>query len=65
MELAAGTRGRPGMVIMAPQMATTKPAPAESLSSRTGISKPLGAPLAFGSVVKLYCVFAMQTGRSP
>ncbi len=35
MPLAAGTRGSPGMVRMSPQIATTKPAPAASRTSRT------------------------------
>src|SRR6201996_8631786 len=36
MDSAAGTRGRPGMVMMSPQIATTKPAPADRRTSRTG-----------------------------
>ena len=43
---AAGTFGRPGIVMMAPVLATTKPAPAETPSSRTVIRKPSGAPSA-------------------
>jgi len=31
-----GALGRPGMVMTSPQMMTTKPAPADSLTSRTG-----------------------------
>ena len=65
MPSAAGTFGRPGMVIMSPQIATTNSAPAESRSSRTGTSWPSGAPLREGSVEKLYWVFAMQTGKWP
>ena len=34
-ESAAGTRGRPGMVMISPQIATTNSAPAESRTSRT------------------------------
>ena len=53
------------MVMISPQITTTKPAPAESRTSRTGTLCPVGAPRRFGSVVKLYWVLAMQTGRSP
>jgi hypothetical protein len=35
MLFAAGTLGRPGMVMISPQIATTNSAPAESLTSRT------------------------------
>ena len=62
---AAGTRGRPGIVMMSPQIATTKPAPADSRTSRTGRMWPVGAPITVGSEVKLYCVLAMQTGTLP
>ena len=37
IESAAGTRGKPGMVMISPQIATTNSAPAESLTSRTGM----------------------------
>jgi len=40
-------------------------APAERRTSRTGIEKPVGAPLASGLVEKEYCVLAMQTGSLP
>ena len=53
------------MVMMSPQTATTKPAPADSRTSLTGSVWPVGAPLRFGSEEKLYWVLAMQTGRSP
>lgn len=33
---AAGERGRPGMVMISPQIATMKPAPADSRTSRNG-----------------------------
>ena len=36
MAAALGTLGRPGIVMMSPQMATTKPAPAASRTSETG-----------------------------
>ena len=51
---AAGTRGRPGMVMISPQMATTNSAPADKRTSRTGRLWPLGAPFSAGSVEKLY-----------
>ena len=59
-----GVLGRPGMVMISPQMATTKPAPAESLTSRTGTTWPVGAPRRLGSVENEYCVLAMQTQYS-
>ena len=62
---AEGTLGRPGMVMISPQIATMKPAPAERRTSRTGMVNPVGAPRALGSVVNEYCVFAMQTGSLP
>ncbi len=37
------------MVMMSPQIATTKPAPADSRTSRTGRVKPSGAPITVGS----------------
>src|SRR3974377_2482291 len=45
IELAAGTLGSPGMVIISPQIATTNSAPAESRTSRTGITCSKAAPL--------------------
>ena len=36
--------------------------PDERRTSRTGMEWREGAPFALGSVEKLYCVFAMQTG---
>ena len=62
MELADGTFGRPGMVMISPQTTTMNSAPADRRTSRTFSTWPVGAPLAFGSVEKLYCVLAMQTG---
>ncbi len=35
IESAAGTLGRPGMVMISPQIATTNSAPADSRTSRT------------------------------
>ncbi len=63
--VGAGTRGRPGMVMISPQIATTKPAPAESRTSRTPTMWPSGAPIRVGSVEKEYWVLAMQIGRWP
>ncbi len=63
--LGGGTLGRPGMVMMSPVSATTKPAPALTLTSRTVMRKPSGRAELAGSSVKLYCVLAMQTGMSP
>ena len=51
---AAGTFGRPGMVMISPVMTTMNSAPAESLSSRTGTVKPRGAPRLAGSVENEY-----------
>src|SRR4029434_2797490 len=65
IESAAGTLGRPGMVMISPQIATTNSAPADSRTSRTGITWALGAPLESGLVVKLYWVLAMHTGNLP
>ena len=53
------------MVMISPQIATMKPAPAESRTSRTGTVWPVGAPRTVGSVVKLYWVLATQIGRWP
>src|SRR6266850_7514543 len=60
---ADGIFGSPGMVMMSPQIATTNSAPADKRTSRTGTTWCLGAPFLSGSVVKLYCVFATQTGK--
>ena len=62
---AAGTLGRPGMVMMSPVSATTKPAPAETFTLFTLTRKCSGAPSFVGSSEKLYCVFATQMGRFP
>src|SRR5262249_35218214 len=65
MASAAGTLGRPGMVMISPQIATTNSAPAESRTSRSGMMWSEGAPLESGLVEKLYWVLAMQTGNFP
>ena len=44
---AAGTFGRPGMVMISPVSATMKPAPAETFRLRTVTVKPSGAPSSF------------------
>ena len=62
---AAGTFGKPGFVIIEPQTTTIISAPEDSLISLIGISWFDGAPLSFGSVEKLYCVLAIQTGKFP
>ena len=65
MESAAGTLGRPGIVMISPHTTTINSAPDESLISLTGKAWPVGAPLRLGSVEKLYWVFAIQIGSSP
>ena len=50
MELAAGTLGRPGIVIIAPQTTTINFAPVDSLTSLTDKVWPDGAPFNLGSV---------------
>ena len=59
---AAGTFGRPGIVIISPVSATIKPAPAETLTFLTFTVKFSGAPNNAGLSEKLYCVFATQIG---
>jgi len=49
MSRAAGLVGSPGIVIIEPQTATTKPAPALTRISRIGRVNPVGAPRTFGS----------------
>ena len=59
---AAGDLGSPGIVMISPVSATTKPAPAETFRFRTVTVNPSGAPSRAGSSEKEYCVFAVQTG---
>src|SRR3954468_21532731 len=59
---AAGTLGSPGIVMMSPALATTKPAPADPYTSLIVIRKPVGFPRRVGSSVSEYWVFAMQIG---
>ena len=65
MSMAAGCLGRPGIVMSAPQMTTTKPAPADRRTSRTLSGKSSGAPSRPASSLNEYCVLAMQTGNLP
>ena len=65
MLCAAGTRGRPGMVMISPQITTRNSAPPDSRISRIGTTWPDGAPLRLGSVEKLYWVLATQIGKWP
>ena len=65
MEWAAGTRGKPGIVMRSPQTAPMNSAPLASRTSRIGMVYPSGAPVRDGSAEKLYGVFAKQTGKSP
>src|SRR5438552_2789487 len=62
---AAGLLPSPGIVMMSPASATTKPAPAAGTMSRTCSVYPLGAPSFEASSEKEYCVLAMHTGVSP
>ena len=63
--VAAGTFGRPGMVMISPVSASINPAPAEILRFLTVTSKSVGAPSFVWSSVKLYCVLATQIGQLP
>ena len=62
---AAGTLGSPGIVIIDPHTTTTNSAPLDNLTSLTAKVWSDGAPFDLGSVEKLYCVFAIQTGNLP
>ena len=62
--IAAGALGRPGIIMISPVRATTKPAPAESFTSLTVMVKFSGLPSFVGSSERLYCVFATQIGVS-
>ena len=65
IESAAGTLGKPGIVMIAPQTTTMNSAPDDNLISLIGKAWPVGAPFKLGSVEKLYWVFATQIGNSP
>src|SRR5215831_16309373 len=62
IDAARETFGSPGISIMLPEIATTKPAPAESDAFVTLRVQPLGAPRSFGLSESEYCVFAIHTG---
>ena len=64
MEFAAGTLGSPGIVIISPHTTTINSAPLERRTSLIGIVWFEGAPFKVGSVEKLYCVLAIQIGKS-
>ena len=51
--------------MIAPQITTTNSAPLDNLISLTDKVWFDGAPFNLGSVEKLYCVLAMQTGNLP
>ncbi len=63
MASARGSLGNPGISIMLPEIATTKPAPAESDASVIFNVHPVGAPISLGLSESEYCVLAMHTGR--
>ena len=65
MAKAREVLGRPGMSIIAPEMTTRKPAPAERAMSVTWRVQPVGAPGSLGSSLSEYWVLAMQIGSSP
>ena len=62
MRLAAGTFGRPGMVMILLVWQTMKPAPVQTRTSLTVTVKPLGAPRRAGLSDRDYWVFATQIG---
>ena len=65
MPFAAGTRGRPGIVIISPVKTTINSAPNDNRISRTGKVNPVGAHFCCGSEEKLYWVLAIQIGKCP
>ena len=62
---ARGVPGRPGMVIMEPDMGYMKPAPTDALTSDTWNVYPVGFPLRRGLSEMERWVLAMHTGRVP
>jgi len=60
---AAGFFESPGISIISPQIATTKPAPANKRASVTVKVHPFGTPTSFGLSLIEFGVFAIQTGR--
>ena len=53
IEFAAGTLGRPGIVMIEPHITTINSAPLDSFTSLIGSTCPDGAPFKLGSVEKL------------
>jgi len=62
---AAGCSGSPGIVITVPVIATTKPAPADTYTSRIFTLNPEGLPSFVASSESEYWFFAIHTGRLP
>ena len=60
---AAGTFGRPGIVIIEPVNATMNPAPEDNLTSLIVITKSSGALRTLGLSVNDNGVLAIQTGN--
>ena len=65
MRVAAGSFGRPGIVMMSPQIITTNSAPAASRISRMLTTWFSGAPRNYGSVENDIWVLATHTGSRP
>ena len=63
MRAAAGTFGKPGMVMILPHIATIKPAPADNRNSLTVILKFLGLPVSLGLSDNDLGVLATQMGN--
>ena len=58
MRIDAGSLGKPGMVMMSPQIITTNSAPAANRTSRTFTVWPKGAARSLGSVENEYWVLS-------
>ena len=63
MLLAAGTFGRPGIVIISPLKATINPAPTDGFKSLIVTVNPSGLANNFGLSDYEYCDFAIQIGN--
>ena len=63
MLLAAGSFGKPGIVIMSPLSATMNPAPIDGFNSRIVTVNPDGLANSFGLSDNEYCVLAIHTGK--
>ena len=59
---AAGTFGKPGIVMISPVSATTNPAPAEIFRLHTVMRKSRGAPSLDASSVKENCPREVELG---